>query len=118
MNITEGKMFQADIYVGFYDTQKQKTVGSISKTREICQKYCDDVSYCVSITPVHFVYHKGNEEGAKITLINYLRFPEQSCQTIVRAKSIAKKLMIAFNQMRVSIVTSAGTIMLSSENTD
>ncbi len=118
MGIIEGKTFQADIYVGFYDTQRQRMVGSISKTREVCQKYCDDISYCVSIVPVHFVYSKGNEEGAKITLINYLRFPVQDTQIIIHAKNLAKKLMVTFNQMRVSIVTSTGTIMLSSENTD
>jgi hypothetical protein len=118
MEITEVKTFQADIYVGFYDTLKQKTVGSIRKTHEICQEFCDDTPYCVSITPVQFIYHKGKEKGAKITLINYARLPLPNSQTIIYAKIITERLMTAFNQMRASIVTSTGTIMLSSENTD
>ena len=116
MKIIEGVAFQADIYVGFYDSQRQKTVGSIEETHRICQKFCDDVPYCVSVAPVHFIYHKGNEKGVKVTLINYLRFPEPRRQIIVRAKNLAKNLMDAFSQMRVSIITTTGVIMLSSEN--
>ena len=115
MKIEEGKTFQADIYVGFYDTKKKKMIGSVRKAHRICQDFCNDISYCVSVTPVCFIYCKGKEKGVKITLINYLRFPEQDFQTIIYAKALAKKLMVAFNQMRVSIVTSNRTIMLSSE---
>lgn len=106
------KTFWAKIYVGFYNRDTKKNVGSLRKARKLCQKYVDDVSLCVTLTPTEYIYVHGREKGIEIGLINYPRFPEEPLQIKIHAMNLAKKLMIAFHQYKVSVVMPAETIML------
>jgi len=107
------KTFQAKIYVGFLNRETKKNVGSLRKARKLCQEYVDGVSLCVTLTPTEFIYVHGREKGVKIGLINYPRFPEEDFQIKIYAMNLAEKLMIAFQQCRVSIVMPSETIMLT-----
>ena len=107
------KTFWAKIYVGFKNRNTGRNVGSMRKTRKICQQFCDDISYCVTVSPTEYRYYKGHERGAVVGLINYPRFPEHNFQTKIYAKQLAEKLMFAFKQYKVSIVFPDETIMLS-----
>jgi hypothetical protein len=55
---------QYDIYIA----------GSYEAAKEICAEFCED-GFCVSVAPVCFVYKYGREDGVRVTLINYARFP-------------------------------------------
>lgn len=109
------KTFWATIYIGFKNCDTGKIVGTIKKTRRICQRYANDISLCVTIKPVKYIYYKGNEKGVEIGLINYPRFPERPKQIEIYALGLAEKLMLAFEQYRVSIVMPTETIMLSND---
>lgn len=112
------KTFQAKIYVGFLNRETKKNIGSLKKARKLCQEYVDDVSLCVTITPTEFIYVHGREKGIKVGLINYPRFPEGDFQIKIYAMNLAEKLMIAFQQCRVSIVLPSETIMLTNSGID
>lgn len=106
------KTFWAKIYVGFYNRDTKKNVGSLKKARAICQEYVDDISLCVTLTPTEFIYVHGSEPGIEIGLINYPRFPEKDFQIKIYAINLAEKLMMAFQQYKVSVVMPSETIML------
>ena len=104
--------FWARIYVGFKERETGKNIGSIRKTRKICQRFVDDLSYCVTIKPIEYRYCKGWERGVEIGLINYPRFPVKNFQTKVYALSLAETMKAAFKQIRVTVVMPKETIML------
>ncbi len=110
------KTFWAKIYVGFYDRDLKKNIGSLQKARKLCREYVDDVSLCVSLVPIEYIYVHGQEKGVEIGLINYPRFPEKPFQIKIYAMNLAEKLMLAFHQYKVSVVMPTETIMLSKEN--
>lgn len=109
------KTFWAKIYVGFYNRDTKKNDGSLQKARKLCQEYVDDVSLCVTLTPTEYIYVRGQEKGVVVGLINYPRFPNTNSQIKNYALDLAKKLMLAFNQYKVTIVMPAKTILLSRE---
>jgi len=82
------------------------------KTRKICQQFCNDVSYCVTVESCTYLYFKGRERGARIGLINYPRFPELPFQTRIYAIQLAERLHTAFKQQKVTIVMPTETLML------
>lgn len=106
--------FKAEIYIG-YREQYTDVVHTHEELIDICKEYCDTVGLCVAIEPVHFVYTKGDEYGAKITLINYPRFPKESKDILLTAHEIGTILMKSFKQYRISIVTNDNTYMLEND---
>ena len=103
--------FTATIYVGF----KERDTGVIytmDEARDLCQKYVDEVGLCVTITPVEYIYTEGNEPGCAVGLINYPRFPSDPDTIKNHALALARILLEAFRQYKVSIVFPDETIML------
>lgn len=82
------------------------------------QKYCDENSYCVTLTPTTFIYKDGHEEGAIIGLINYPRFPATKKEITLRALEIAAELKKVFNQNRVSVVCNNHTFLIEDSDLD
>lgn len=87
--------------------------GSYSKALKIVQKYCDEVSYCVTIDHTYYVYKDGKEEGVVVGLINYPRFPVEPTEIIDKAKDIAELLRVGLGQESYSIQTPHDTIWYS-----
>ena len=110
--MAKSKTFWAKIYVGFKERNTGKAIGSLRKTRKICQEYVNEVSYCVTIKSTEYIYFNGRERGVEVGLINYPRFPEPPSLTQVRAIELAERLKKAFKQLRVTIVMPDETIML------
>ena len=109
--------FTANIFVGLregYDGDCR----SIDEVRCLCQDYVNEIGWCVTITPMEFIYKDGSEPGVNIGIINYPRFPSTRGQINERTLNLAKKLLIEFKQHRVSIVFSDETVMLESEDFD
>ena len=107
--------YKADIYLGLrykYDGDIQP----IEMVKNICQKYCDEVGACVTITETEFIYTEGNENGVIVGFIKYPRFPQQSHKIKSESIHLANLLMIELNQFRCSVVCSDDTIMLTNRN--
>jgi hypothetical protein len=103
--------YQAIISLGLREQYTDK-YHSIDEVKYICQKYCNEVGLCVTITPTHFIYTNGSEEGCFIGLINYPRFPSTSEEILNKVISLAEILKDKFNQLRVSVVCSDKTYMI------
>lgn len=70
---------QYDIYIA----------GGYADILRACKRFCTDVGYCASVMPCDFPYKFGCESGAKITLINYARFPLSTDQLLLKAQEVA-----------------------------
>ena len=106
--------FTAQIAVGFknIDTGEELS-GRIA--RKICQDYCDDVGLCVTVTETEFIYTDGNERGCLVGLINYPRFPSTPENILEHALALAKLLLDAYCQYKVSVICSDRTYMIERE---
>jgi len=87
---------------------------AVRSTRE----YCDQVGYCVTVTPTTYVYTSGSESGVIIGLINYPRFPADYTEILKHATAIAEKLRVDLGQESYSIETPDSTIWYSYREND
>lgn len=107
----EVQTFIANIYLGLKEGYDGETK-SIEEVYFICQKYCNEVGLCVTVTPTKFFYKDGWEEGCVVGLINYPRFSTTNEKITDTAIDLAEILKREFGQIRVSIVTSNKSYML------
>ena len=106
--------FEAKIFVGLRAGYTNKIYGLID-VEEICQKFVDDVSLCVSITPTKFTYKEGREAGCIVGLINYPRFPSEDQKIKDLSLRLARLLMLTLEQFRVTVYFPDESIMLENE---
>jgi len=106
--------FWAKIYLGCKHTETG-IIYPIEMVKEICQKHCDEIGLCVTVTPTEYIYTDGNEPGAEIGLINYPRFPSTPEVVRKRAIELAQILKRKTQQHRVSIMMPDETVMLGDE---
>ena len=66
--------------------------GDYDTAEAVCREFCDQVGFCVTVTPTSYVYRGGTERGVIVGLINYPRFPAQPDQ--IEAKAIALGLVL------------------------
>ena len=104
------KTYKVEIYLGLREmyTDIRRPYGELLN---YCNKFCDR-GLCLSIEKIDYVYTDGFEKGARITLINYPRFPKEFKDLISTATELGTNLMTEFKQYRVSIVTPERTFML------
>ena len=110
-NETTIETYTCSIYVGLLDIETLKQYTSLELKRA-CEKYCTTAGLCVSIFPCTYSYIHGTEDGARIDLITYPRFPKAPEKIRDQAIDLAKFLMTLFRQRRCSIVCPEKTIML------
>jgi len=106
--------FIATIYVGAKEHYDGK-IHTYEEAKELLQKYCDEVSYCVTLTSTAFIYKNGNEPGFIIGLINYPRFPLIPEFITEKALEIGNYFLNKFNQLKISIVCSDNTYMIEKD---
>lgn len=87
--------------------------GDIRFAAHTLQRWASYKGMCVSLTPETFIYSGGREEGFKVGLINYPRFPSHSSEILKLAEMLAESLMIDLGQYSYSIVTPVETIWRS-----
>ena len=108
--------FTATIYCGFKPGYQGKEVwNAFNIAEKICQDYCNEHGMGFTIEPTRFIYKDGNENGVRVGIINYPRYPKQKTEHKNIALEIAGQLMGIFEQQRVSIVCTDETIMLGSK---
>jgi hypothetical protein len=110
--------FTATIYVGLRvgrSTDTAPRFHTIDEVRDVCQRYCDEIGLCVTVTPTEYIYKGGNEVGAAIGLINYPRFPKPAEEIGRQALELAQRLLFAMEQFKVSVVFPDRTVMLGED---
>ncbi|QGZ14253.1 hypothetical protein PP940_gp109 [Rhizobium phage RL2RES] len=78
--------------------------GDINHAKQIIRKFCFDVGLCVTIDPTTYIYTGGEEEGFKIRLIHYPRFPVERPELYTRALDLGVILMKELSQTSFSVV--------------
>lgn len=87
--------------------------GSYVKAKKILKEYCDEVGFCVTLSPTSYVYRNGIEQGIIVGLINYPRFPSDPTTLVDKAREIAEKLRVGLDQESYSIQTPHDTVWYS-----
>lgn len=84
--------------------------GSYEKAIEICQNYCDEIGLCVTIEKCIYVYTGGNEEGIKVRLVQYPRFPKKEEEILLLAQHLTFELIQGLEQKTALLITPTETI--------
>lgn len=92
--------------------------GNIRKARKLACAYCDEVGFCVTVTPTTYVYTGGQEVGFVIGLINYPRFPLDPLGLQAHAEALAERLRVGLAQDSYCIEAPMGTIWFSHREQD
>lgn len=87
--------------------------GDIGAAAIAIQRYVVDVGLCVTLMPQTFIYTGGCEQGFRVGLINYPRFPAEPSSIKARAVELANHLMVELGQHSYSIVTPEETTWYS-----
>lgn len=78
--------------------------GDLARAKQTCRSYCYDIGLCVTVEPVTYIYTGGEEEGVRVGLIHYPRFPSTKEAIAEHAKALADMLMLSLFQHSYSIV--------------
>ncbi len=87
--------------------------GKPGDARYLCQRFCDKVGLCVTVTETTYVYTNGRELGVRVGLINYPRFPKESEEIEKQAYQLASLLRIGLRQDSFTIETPKETTWYS-----
>jgi hypothetical protein len=90
--------------------------GDYDQAVKTANEYCNEVGYCVTITPTKYVHTNGPDDGLPgviVGLINYPRFPSEYPTLLNHAVKIAERLRVDLNQESFSIETPENTIWYS-----
>jgi hypothetical protein len=79
--------------------------GPIEVAKQALRAECLREGLCVTIEPTTFVYTGGEEEGYRVGLLNYPRFPTTPAELNDRAETVALVLLGATHQHSALIVT-------------
>ena len=105
----------ASIFVGLREGYGDKIL-PIQKVRDICQEYCDEIGWCITITLTELVYKKGNEPGVIVGVINCPRFPNTIDVLKEKIWTLAELLLTQLKQERLSVVFPDKIVMLEKED--
>lgn len=108
----KNKSYNIQIWCGLREGYSN-IIHTIEEVQAICDHFITSINgECVSITPTHFRYLNGFEDGVVIGFIQYPRFPVHKKEKLKRVLMLAEKLRVELNQIRVSIVTQKKTYLI------
>ena len=87
--------------------------GDADRAQIECENYCDDVGFCVTVTPTRYVYTRGGEDGVIVGLINYPRFPMTRDLLWRHAEALGDRLRAALDQQSFTIQAPDKTVWFS-----
>lgn len=70
--------------------------GDLEHAMEICQEYCNEIGWCVSVDETEYIYTGGSTPGFIVRAINYPRFDGQDLYNNMR--TLAERLQVALFQ--------------------
>ena len=121
MRIKKANTFEARLYIGsvqgyhgtpFTFEELKQEVGNLQSESP------KEEMIPVRIAPTNFVCGNYSEAGWEIAAINYPRFPKAEALITSFMMELAKRLLVCFNQNRISIIFPNETIMFESEEAE
>lgn len=79
----------------------------------VCDAYCAEVGLCVTITPTHYTFTGGYEDGFIVGLINYPRFPKTPEEIWRHAEALAEQMLEECRQQSYTIQAPDKTVWFS-----
>ena len=104
--------FIATIYVGSRIQYSEELI-PLEVGEAVVQEYVNEIGQCFTVTRTEYIYKNGREPGLIVGCINYPRFPKQFYDLKAQVRVLARYLLDAMRQQRVSIVFPDETEMLS-----
>lgn len=101
--MTSAPSFRFNIYIA----------GDLSQAKQVCREHCFEVGLCVTVEPVTYIYTGGEEEGVRVGLFNYPRFPADRTTLAAKADALAQLLMRRLCQHSYSIEGPDETVWFS-----
>lgn len=86
--------------------------GDIITAKAWLRQYCYDTGFCVTVTPTSFIYTGGEEEGLRVGVVNYPRFPSKPEELEAKAQAIGAGLLKALCQRTALVVGPQNTTWL------
>ncbi len=108
MKIFETHAYKIEIFIA----------GDIKTAEDICQKYCDDTGFCVTVEPTNYVFTNGNERGVRVGIINYARFPNDQSKIFELAIVLGDLLLGGLGQGSYTVQDHIRSVMRSIRPTD
>ncbi len=90
--------------------------GDLAAARQVCREFCMSVGLCVTVEPTWFAYTGGAEDGVRVGLLNYPRFPAVPAEIVAKARALADLLRDRLCQHSWLIVTPDETIWNSTRD--
>ena len=87
--------------------------GPIEVAKQVVRAYCKEIGLCVTIEPTTYIYTLGEEQGYRVGLINYPRFPRTGEEIHDAAVELGKILLEATHQGSFTVVSDVGTEFFS-----
>ena len=79
--------------------------GDIEVARKVCGEFCDEIGWCVTVTPTTLRLPGQRGAGFIVGAINYARFPASLGQAKLNMRMLAQGLIDRLNQQSFSINT-------------
>ena len=121
MRIRKANTFEARLYIGsvqgyhgtpFTFEELKEEVGNLQSESP------KEEMIPVRIAPTNFVCGNYSDAGWEVAAINYPRFPKAEALITLFMMELAKRLLVCFNQNRISIIFPNETIMFESEEAE
>lgn len=87
--------------------------GDVAVAKQECRHYCYDVGLCVHVERATYIYTGGEEQGFRVGLINYPRFPATETELFAKAKCLADRLLKRLAQHSYSISSPSDTLWVT-----
>lgn len=108
--------FNARIYVGMKDAATKDYNKLYYDVYKVCQDYCNNIGWCVSLEKICYIYKNGSEMGMTVNIINYPRFPKTIEELENRTLELAKLLIVELDQCHLTVTMPNKTIMLNNND--
>jgi hypothetical protein len=77
--------------------------GDLAQTKQVCREFCMK-GLCVTVEPITYIYTGGQEDGVRVGIINYPRFPSDAESLRKTAHDLAVMLLDRLCQHSYSLV--------------
>lgn len=79
--------------------------GDLETAKATCRRFCDMIGLCVTVSPTTYIYTGGQEDGVRVGLINYPKYPAEPEHIRSKAFQLAWVLRGSLGQQSFSVVT-------------
>ena len=92
--------------------------GDYEQALDACALFCDKVGLCVTVEKTCYVFKGGRENGVRVGLINYARFPKDHYRIWETAADLAAFLKDYLVQGSYTIQDSEDSLFISTRDED